>query len=192
MKDIIARNKRNNTIFKWVAFCSTLVALLFLATLLTDIFLDGIKRIDWSFITNYPSRKPARAGILSSIVGTAWIMGLTAAISFPLGVGAGIYLEEFSKKTRFTKLIEINIANLAGVPSIIYGLLGLGIFVRTFSLERSLISGALTLTLLILPIIITATREALKAIPFSIRIRFPEKDLTELFSMLSKSWNPYN
>ncbi|MCK5235774.1 MAG: phosphate ABC transporter permease PstA [Deltaproteobacteria bacterium] len=169
MKDIIARNKRNNTIFKWVAFCSTLVALLFLATLLTDIFLDGIKRIDWSFITNYPSRKPARAGILSSIVGTAWIMGLTAAISFPLGVGAGIYLEEFSKKTRFTKLIEINIANLAGVPSIIYGLLGLGIFVRTFSLERSLISGALTLTLLILPIIITATREALKAIPFSIR-----------------------
>lgn len=169
MKDIIKRNKRRNIIFKWLALLSTLAGLVFLSTLLIDIFYDGFSRIDFSFLSNFPSRKPERAGILSSIVGTAWLMGLTAALSFPIGVGAGLYLEEYAKKNWVTKLIEINIANLAGVPSIIYGLLGLGIFVRAFSLERSLLAGALTLTLLILPIIITTTREALKAIPNSLR-----------------------
>ncbi|MCK4739641.1 MAG: phosphate ABC transporter permease PstA [Deltaproteobacteria bacterium] len=169
IKKLIARNKRTNNIFKWTALGSTLVGLVVLAVLLIDIASDGLLRIDMDFLRNFPSRKPERAGILSALVGTLYIMTLTAAISFPLGVGAGIYLEEYAGKGRLTKIIEINITNLAGVPSIIYGLLGLGIFVRGLSLDRSLITGALTLTLLILPIIITATREALRAVPFSIR-----------------------
>lgn len=165
----LAYNKLSDKVFRIVALCATVVALVFLAALLIDLIYDGAGRIDWSFITNYPSRRPARAGILAALVGTFWLMGLTALFAFPIGVGAGIYLEEYAKKNVFTRIIEINIANLAGVPSIIYGLLGLGIFVRIFSLEQSLLTGALTLTLLILPIIIITTREALRAVPSSLR-----------------------
>ncbi len=166
----LAYNKLVDRFFKLAALAATIVGLVFLFTLVWDIAHDGAGRISWSFLTSFPSRRPERAGILSALVGTIWIMGLTAVFAFPIGVGAGVYLEEYTKKKNLiTRLIEINIANLAGVPSIIYGLLGLGIFVRALSLERSLLTGALTLTLLILPIIIISTREALKAVPFSIR-----------------------
>lgn len=165
----LVRNKRINKIFQIHALIAVIIGFVVLGVMLIDIFADGAGRINWDFLTHFPSRRPARAGILSAMVGTFWMMSLTAAISFPIGLGAGIYLEEYTKKSWFTKLVEINISNLAGVPSIIYGLLGLGIFVRVCGFERSLLSGALTLTLLILPIIITTTREALKAIPISLR-----------------------
>ncbi len=168
-KDPLAYNKKMDKLFKVCAIIATFFGLFFLAVLLADIIYDGGARIDWKFLTSFPSRRAGRAGIISAIAGTVWIMGLVAAIAVPIGVGAGIYLEEYAEKSRLSKIIEVNISNLAGVPSIIYGLLGLGIFVRTFALERSLLTGALTLTLLILPIIIIATREALKAVPFSIR-----------------------
>jgi phosphate transport system permease protein len=150
----LSQNKRIDRFFKIFALLATIAGLLVLSALIIDILSDGLGRINWSFLTNFPSRKPEKAGILSAIVGTLWVMGLTALFSFPIGVCAGIYLEEYARKNFFTKLIEVNIANLAGVPSIIYGLLGLGIFVRTLGFERSVLSGALTLTLLILPIII--------------------------------------
>jgi len=153
----------------WIA---TLFGLVVLAILLFDVFTDGIPLLDWSFITSYPSRLPAQAGILSPLVGTIWLLVLIALISFPLGVGAAIYLEEYATDNWFSRLIEINIANLAAVPSIIYGLLGLQIFVRwmePITKGRTVITGALTLSLLILPIIIVATREALRAVPSSLR-----------------------
>lgn len=147
----------------------TLMGLAVLLTLLLDILSDGFGRLGWQFLTSYPSRKPEAAGILSAWVGTLWIMVSTGLIAVPLGVMAGIYLEEYAKKNLMTSLIEINIDNLAGVPSIIYGLLGLGLFVRTLALDRSVIAGAATLALLVLPIVILSTREALRAVPFSIR-----------------------
>lgn len=153
----------------WVA---TFVGLIVLAILLIDVFTDGIPRLDWSFITSYPSRRPSQAGIWSPLIGTIWLLVITAAIAFPLGVGAGIFLEEYSGDNLFTKIIEINIANLAAVPSIIYGLLGLQIFVRwlePITKGRSILTGALTLSLLVLPIIIIATREALRTVPDSLR-----------------------
>ena len=169
MGDTVRTNRTKDMVFFIIALGATFTGLLFLSVLIVDILMDGLGRIDLAFLTSFPSRKPERAGILSALVGTVWIMGLTALFSFPLGVGAAIYLEEYARKNWLSRLIEINIANLAGVPSIIYGLLGLSIFVRTLDLERSLLSGALTLTLLILPIIIISSREALRAIPFSIR-----------------------
>ncbi len=165
-----------NKLSKWfdssfyvVGFASTLIGLAILAVLIIDILIDGAGRLGWQFFTSYPSRKPEAAGILSAWIGTVWIMVLTALLAVPLGIMAAIQLEEYSKKSWLTNLIEINIANLAGVPSIIYGLLGLGLFVRVMSLERSVISGAATLAILVLPIVILSTREALRAIPFSIR-----------------------
>ncbi len=137
--------------------------------LVLDIFFKGFSGISFSFLTSFPSRHPEKAGILSSWVGTLWVMFGTATVSIPIGVGAGIYLEEYGRKNIFSNILEINIANLAAVPSIIFGLLGLGIFARTFGLGRSIITGSLTLALLILPMIILTTREALKAVPFSIR-----------------------
>ncbi len=156
-------------VFVALSLAATLAGILFLSILIIDVVMDGASRLSWDFLTSFPSRRPGRAGILSPLVGSAWIMILTALFSFPVGVGAGIYLEEYAGKNRFTWLIEVNIANLAGVPSIIYGLLGLGLFVRALALERSVLSGALTLTLLVLPIIIMSTREALRTVPFSIR-----------------------
>ncbi len=161
--------KKLDKIFKIVGALSTLLGLIVLAVLIFDVFKDGFSRINFDFLTRYPSRKPEQAGILSAWVGTVWIMITTAVIAIPLGIGAGIYLEEFSSKNRLTDFIEINIANLAGVPSVIYGILGLGLFVRMMRLDRSVLSGAMTLALLILPVIILATREALRTVPFSIR-----------------------
>ena len=162
-------NKLIDRGFTVLAFVSTIAGLAFLAILIIDVVSDGGGRLSWQFLSNFPSRMAEKAGILSALVGTVWIMGLTALFAVPLGIGAGIYLEEYGKKNPLTRLIEINIANLAGVPSIIYGLLGLGVFVRLMSLERSLLTGALTLSLLVLPIIIIATRESLRAIPYSIK-----------------------
>ena len=140
-----------------------------LSVFIGDILIDGLGRIDWSFITNLPSRKSEKSGIYTALMGSIWILVLTAFIAFPMGVAAGIYLEEYGKKNKFSGLLEINISNLAGVPSIIYGLLGLEVFVRIMDLGASVLAGSLTLSLLILPIIIVATREAIKAVPSSIK-----------------------
>ena len=159
-------------LFAIAAWGATAIAVAILVWLLLTVLLDGLGTLDWQFITSFTSRKPERAGIIAALAGTLWIMLVVAAVSFPVGVGAGIYLEEFSDDNWFTRLVEINISNLAGVPSIIYGLLGLAAFVRLMQPitgGRSILSGGLTLALLILPIIIVATREALRAVPDSIR-----------------------
>ena len=165
----IRRNRIIDVAFKYIGIACTLFGIVMLLVFMGNIITDGIQRIDWDFLMNLPSRRAERAGILTAWTGTAWILGLTAMISIPLGVTAGIYLQEYGRKNRLAKIIELNIANLAGVPSIIYGLLGLEIFVRVMNLGGSLLAGALTLSLLILPIIIVATREALKAVPDSLR-----------------------
>ena len=162
-------NKRLDGLFKVLGILTTVFGMLVLLVLFIDVFLDGASRLSLGFFTSFPSRKPEAAGILSAWVGTIWIMAVTALIALPLGIGSAIYLEEYAPKNRLTALIEISIANLAGVPSVIFGLLGLGLFVRWFNLDRSVLAGGLTLAILILPVIILSTREALRAIPFSIR-----------------------
>ena len=162
-------NRLFDTSFKYVGILATLFGLIMLGIFIANILGDGIQRIDWNFLTNLPSRRASKSGILTAWTGTAWIMVLTAIIAIPLGVSAGIYLQEYGKKNRLASIIEVNISNLAGVPSIIYGLLGLEIFVRTLKMGSSLLAGACTLSLLILPVIIVATREALKAVPNSLR-----------------------
>ena len=144
--------------------CLGLLALLFL-----DLVRDGAERFGWDFLTQFPSRKAERAGILSAWVGTSMIMLVTALVALPVGVAAAIYLEEYAPKNWFTGVIEINVTNLAGVPSIVYGLLALGLFVYKFGFGQSVLSAGLTLALLILPIIIVGTREALRAVPKAIR-----------------------
>ena len=148
---------------------SLLIGIVTLLALLIDLAIDGAPRLSWQFITSYPSRLPEKAGVLSAWVGSLLVMVLTAFIAIPLGIGAGVYLEEYAPKNWFTDIIEINIANLAGVPSIIYGIMALGFFVYKLHLGQSLITAALTLALLVLPTIIIATREALRTVPLSIR-----------------------
>jgi phosphate transport system permease protein len=155
--------------FKAITVTTLMIALVTLAALLVDAFVDGMGRLSWQFLTSYPSRKPEQAGILSALVGTIYLMILTVLFAFPVGVGAAIYLEEYARHHWFSRVIEVNIANLAGVPSIIYGLLGLELFVRAMGFDRSLLAGALTMALLVLPIIIISGREALRAVPPSIR-----------------------
>ena len=149
---------------------ATLLGLLALVVLIATVVKSGAGEIDMPFIRNFASRIPERAGIWPPLIGTLWLMGLVTVFAFPVGVGAAIYLEEFAPKNRVTALIETNIANLAAVPSIIYGLLGLAVFYRAFEMGRSLITGALTLTLLVLPVIIISSREALRAVPRSHRL----------------------
>lgn len=165
----IQRNRLIDSGFKYLGIFCTFFGIVMLLIFIGNILVDGLARIDWDFLTNLPSRRASKAGILTAWTGTAWILGLTAIISIPLGVAAGIYLQEYGKKNRLAYLVELNIANLAGVPSIIYGLLGLEIFVRVLQFGGSLLAGAFTLALLILPIIVVATREALKAVPNSLR-----------------------
>lgn len=160
---------RRNRLFSVVLLASTFVAIAVLMALLIDLFTDGVSMLRPEFLTNYPSRIPARAGIRAALLGTLWLTLLTAAFTIPIGIGAAVYLEEFARDNRFTRAIETNIANLAGVPSIIYGLLGLGIFVRALAMGTVLMAGALTLSLLVLPIVIIASREALRAVPVGIR-----------------------
>ncbi|MGA1626874.1 MAG: phosphate ABC transporter permease PstA, partial [Prochlorothrix sp.] len=162
-----------DNIFQVLTWSAVVIAIIVLAVLLIDTFVDGLGRLDWDFLNSLPSRKPERAGLHVALIGTLWVMTIVALVSFPLGVGAGIYLEEFAQDNWFTRIIEININNLAGVPSIIYGLLGLAVFVQVLEPitgGRSVLSGALTLVLLILPVIIVATRESLRAVPDSIRL----------------------
>ena len=165
----IVRRKKKDALFAIVGLAATLVGLITLLALLIDLAIDGVGRINPGFLSNFPSRFPDKAGILSAWVGTAIVMFVTALSAVPLGVAAGVYLEEYAPKNRLTSLIEINIANLAGVPSIVYGLMALGIFVYKFNLGQSVITAGLTLALLILPIVIMATRESIRAIPSSIR-----------------------
>jgi len=163
------RSKTGERVF--VAMCLTAVFLPLglLAVLMGDVLLDGAGRLSWDFLTSYPSRRAARAGILPALVGSVELIGLTAMIALPTGVGAAVYLEEYGKRSRLASIIEINVANLAGVPSVIYGLLGLGLFVRVFGMGRSLLAGACTMALLILPIVILAAREALRTVPLAMR-----------------------
>ena len=148
---------------------ATLLGLVTLGALLYDVLIDGAGRLSWQFLTSYPSRRPEDAGIFAALVGSFYVIVLTAVIAIPLGVAAAVHLEEYATHGRFARLIEINIANLAGVPSIIYGLLGLGLFVRMMDMGRSVLAGACTLALLVLPVVILATREALRAVPPSLR-----------------------
>ncbi|MFZ9956686.1 MAG: phosphate ABC transporter permease PstA [Flavobacteriales bacterium] len=163
------KNRLKDKAFQWFGIACTIFGLLVLAIFIGDIIAEGIARIDWKFLTSFPSKRPEKAGLYSAMMGTLWMLGLTAIIAIPLGIGAGIYFEEYAKKSRLANILEINLANLAGVPSIIYGLLGLEIFVRSMGMGTSLLAGACTLSLLILPIIIVSTREALRAVPNSIR-----------------------
>ena len=171
------KSKRFDLIRTWrdrIFFIGFLLAILIgvagLAALLIDVLIDGLDFLNWKFLTNYASRKPLESGILAPMAGTVWVVGLTAIFTIPVGIGTAIYLEEFARKNRLTRLIELNISNLAGVPSVIYGLLGLAVFVQfLFNGSRNLTAGALTMTLLILPIVIIASQEAIKAVPSSYR-----------------------
>ena len=169
IRTVMARRKRQDFLFNIVGMVCTLVGVVTLGALLVDLIREGVARLDWQFLTSFPSRRAAQAGILSAWVGTIAVMLATALTAVPLGVAAGVYLEEYGRKNWLTALIEINIANLAGVPSIIYGLMALGLFVYQLRLGQSILAAGLTLACLILPIVIVATREALRAIPGTIR-----------------------
>lgn len=146
------------------------IGIIGLLTLLLDVLIDGLPFLNWNFLTSYASRHPEESGIIAPLAGTVWVVGLTALMTIPIGVGTAIYLEEFASKNRLNRLIELNIANLAGVPSVIYGLLGLAVFVQfLFNGSRNVTAGALTMTLLILPIVVIASQEAIKAVPSSYR-----------------------
>jgi phosphate transport system permease protein len=166
----LQRRKRKGLVFEIVAFFSILLGIMILLALLIDVFTDGLPWLRLQLFSEFPSRFPEKAGMRSAFQGSLWLMAFTALIAVPLGVGAGIYLEEFAPQNWLTRLIEINVANLAGVPSIIYGLLGLGLFVRGLGLGRSLLAGSMTMALVVLPVIIVATREAIRAVPRSMRL----------------------
>lgn len=163
------RRHLKGRIFAGLCAAATLVGVVSLVILLGDVIVDGAGALSVDFLNSFASRFPERAGVKAAIWGSVWILGLTAVISFPISVAAAIYLEEYSGKNWWTRLIQLNIANLAGVPSIVYGILGLTLFVRALQLERSVLSGALTLSLLIMPVIIMAAQEAIRAVPDSLR-----------------------
>lgn len=165
----LENRRRRGLIFSSLLFVATVSGLVVLITLIVDVVVQGGQWLDWGFLTSFPSRIPERAGVKSAIVGSIWMILLTAGISVPIGVASALYLEEYAPRGWFLKLIRININNLAGIPSVVYGILGLALFVRFFALGRSLIAGALTMALLILPIIVISAQEALRAIPLGIR-----------------------
>ena len=149
---------------------SVVIGVLVLAWLLIEVFIDSFGWLDWQFLSSYSSRHPDRAGVLAPIAGTFWVIILTAVMTVPVGIATAVYLEEFAPKNRLTRLIQLNISNLAGVPSVVYGLLGLAIFVQyLFDGQRSLLAGSLTLSLLVMPIVIIASQEAIRAVPPSYR-----------------------
>lgn len=160
---------RRDRAFQAVALTVLAAALAVLGILLAEVASQGASRLSWAFITGYPSRRAATAGLLPALAGSLWLVLLASLMAMPVGVGAAIALEEYAGRRRWARLIEINIANLAAVPSIIYGLLGLGLFVRAMQLERTVIAGAATLALLMLPVVILTAREALRAVPLSQR-----------------------
>lgn len=163
------RSRLSEHVFYVVALSAVLLPLIILLGMLIGVTVTGSERLSWDFITAFPSRKPALAGILPGLLGSLYLMVLTGLIALPLGVGAAIHLEEYGRRSRVSRLIELNIANLAGVPSIVYGLLGLDLFVRTLQLGRSLIAGACTLSLLVLPMVVMVSREALRTVPQHLR-----------------------
>jgi phosphate transport system permease protein len=169
IREMIARHKRWDVIFSVIGLIAMLLGVITLLALFIDLVLDGYGKLNYEFFTSFPSRHAGQAGILSAWVGTILVMLVTALAGVPLGVAAGIYLEEYAPRNWMTDLIEINVTNLAGVPSIVYGLLALGLFVYQFDLGESILTAGLTLALLILPVVIVATREAIRAVPGSIR-----------------------
>lgn len=154
---------------QWLLFLATSLAIVILAALIFDISKAGVPWLSIELLTNTPSRKAEQAGLRPALLGTLWVIGFTALFAFPVGVGAAIYLEEYAPNNRWTRLLKTNIANLAGVPSVVYGLLGLGVFVSVLGFGRTVFSGALTMALLILPVIIIASQEAIRAVPASLR-----------------------
>ncbi|MEO5698638.1 MAG: phosphate ABC transporter permease PstA [Burkholderiaceae bacterium] len=161
--------KHADLLFQIVSASTLVIALTALGTLVYDIFRDGASRLSWSFLTNIASRNAEQAGVYHALMGSIWVIALTGIIALPIGVAAAIYLEEYGSRSRMARFIELNIANLAAVPSIIYGLLGLGLFVRWMGMGQSVLAGATTLALLALPVVILSTREALRTVPKSIR-----------------------
>ena len=159
------KRERADNIVKYLLFFSVIIAFLTLISLIFDIFNDGWDWFDWQFFNSFPSRKPEIAGIKAAFYGTVWVMSITALLSIPIGISTALYLEMFADDSRFNKFIKINISNLAGVPSIIYGIIGMAVFVEFFQMGRVILAGALTMTLLILPIIIIASQEAIKQVP---------------------------
>jgi phosphate transport system permease protein len=164
-----SRRRSGDLLLSSFGLLAMLLALSTLGALLFTVVSDGGGRLSWDFITSYPSRRASQAGIFPALVGSIAVISLTALLAVPVGVAAAIYLEEYGRRGRVSRLIEINISNLAGVPSIIYGLLGLGLFVRALGMGRSVLAGACTLGLLVLPVVILSTREALRAVPKTIR-----------------------
>jgi phosphate transport system permease protein len=169
MRARITSGIRKQQVFAAVGVLCTAFAILVLLAAFLDLLIDGLPRLSWDFLTSFPSRRAADAGILSAWVGSALVMLVTMLSAVPIGIGAAIYLEEYAKKNWFSDLIEINVTNLAGVPSIVYGLLALGLFVYQFGFGESVLTAGLTLALLILPIVIVSSREALRAVPIHIR-----------------------
>ena len=161
--------KHADLVFQLVSLSTLVIALAALAILLFDILSDGASRLSWQFLTNIASRRPEEAGVYHALMGSIWVIALTAALALPIGVAAAIFLEEYGSRSRFARFIELNISNLAAVPSIIYGLLGLGLFVRFMAMGQSVMAGASTLALLALPVVILSTREALRTVPSTIR-----------------------
>ena len=178
MKNRYSKSSEDENVSRWqgkafyaICVAATLFGIFALATLLIYVFWDSIGWVDWQFITSSPSRFPEKAGIYPAMMGSVFVISLVAVFSLPLGVGAAIYLEEYARENFLTKLIEINISNLAGVPSIVYGILGLGLFITLMDLEDgTVLVGGLTLTLLILPIVIISSKEAIKSVPKSHRM----------------------
>ena len=169
VRAMIKRHKLNDYIFSVIGLLALMFALLTLLILFSDLVMDGFTRFNLQFLSEFPSRRAANAGLLSAWVGSALVMMVTFLVAVPMGVAAGLYLEEYAPKNWFSDLIEINVTNLAGVPSIVYGLLALGLFVYILGLGQSILTAGLTLGLLILPIVIVSTRESIRAIPVAIR-----------------------
>ena len=169
IRSLIKKHKKNDFLFAATGMFVIASLTITLIILFLDLIIDGYPKFNLDFFSNYPSRRAARAGILSAWIGSSLVLLVTFFVAVPLGIAAGVYLEEYAKKNWFADLIEINVSNLAGVPSIIYGLLALGLFVYTFDLGQSILTAGLTLALLMLPIVIVSTREAIRAIPIHIR-----------------------
>ncbi|MBO9129630.1 phosphate ABC transporter permease PstA [Bacillus sp. 165] len=165
----ISLRLQKNNIYKGLFIAATGFALLMLVILLYRIFTQGIGYLNWDFITNFASRRPERAGISAALWGSIWLVAVVAPVSLILGVGTALYLEEYAKQNRFTQFIQINIQNLAGVPSIVFGLLGLTVFARALNLGGSILAGGLTMSLMILPVIVVSSQEAIRAVPKSLR-----------------------
>jgi phosphate transport system permease protein len=169
VRAMIKRHKMNDYIFSVIGMIALMIGLLTLLTLFIDLIYDGSERFNLQFLSDFPSRRAEHAGLLSAWVGSTLVMSITFLTAVPMGVAAGLYLEEYAPKNWFSDLIEINVSNLAGVPSIVYGLLALGLFVYGLGLGQSILTAGLTLGLLILPIVIVSTRESIRAIPVAIR-----------------------